>query len=249
MVAASDMSVALEDGVASDLEAPPAPIRRRPLHDEATERIRDMIVEGRLGAGEWINEVELCQHLQISRTPLREALKVLATEGLIELVPRRGAHVARLSAQELADLFEALSEIEGLAAGLAAERMSAADLDRLRQLQVRIEERHRAGDRLAYFHDNQDLHIAVVRGAGNPVIVDIHARLIARVRRARYQAILSDARWKAAVDEHAQILAALEDRDALRAQKLMRQHVGRTGAVLRSAMDEAAAGHSGRPPD
>ena len=68
-----------------EMETPPGPIRRRPLHDEATERIRDMIVEGRLAAGEWINETELCQQLQISRTPLREALKVLATEGLVEL--------------------------------------------------------------------------------------------------------------------------------------------------------------------
>ncbi len=163
-------------------------------------------------------------------------------------MPRRGAHVARLSPQELVDLFEALSGIEGLAAELAAERMSASDLERLRELQVRIEGRHKARDRLAYFHDNQDLHVAIVRCSGNPVFVEIHARLIARVRRARYQAILSDARWKAAVDEHAQILAALEGRDALRAGELMRQHVARTGVVLRSAIHEAAA-ETGRPSD
>src|SRR5689334_13020472 len=101
-------------------EEAPRPIRRRPLHDEATERIRDMIVEGRLAAGDWINETELCQLLQISRTPLREALKILATEGMVELIPRRGAHVAKLSARELVDLFEALGGIEGLAAELAA---------------------------------------------------------------------------------------------------------------------------------
>jgi DNA-binding GntR family transcriptional regulator len=216
----------------------PRPIHRRPLHDEATERIRDMIVEGRLAAGEWINETELCQQLQISRTPLREALKVLATEGMVELVPRRGAHVAELSTRELVDLFEALSGIEGLAAELAALRMSPVDLEKLRQLQLLIEQRHKARDRHAYFHDNQELHKAIVQLSGNSAIVEIHARLIARVRRARYQAILSEARWSESVEEHALILAALERRDARRAGELMRQHVAHTGAVVRTSMVE-----------
>jgi DNA-binding GntR family transcriptional regulator len=213
-------------------------IRRRPLHDEATERVRDMIVEGRLAAGDWINETDLCQQLQISRTPLREALKVLAAEGLVELVPRRGARVAQLSVRELVDLFEALSGIEALAAELAAMRMSVADLERLRELQLRIEQRHKAGDRLAYFHDNQKLHESIVQSSGNSALVDIHARLIARVRRARYQAILSEARWAASVQEHSQILAALESRDAKGAGELMRRHVGHTGDVVRASFNE-----------
>ena len=214
------------------------PIQRRPLHDEATERIRDLIVEGLLVAGEWINEFELCQQLQISRTPLREALKVLAAEGLVELVPRRGARVAQLSIREIVDLFEALGGVEGMAAEMAAVRMSAADLEALRQLQVKIEQRHKTKARLEYFHDNQKLHEAIVRFSGNSAIVDIHARLIARVRRARYQAILSESRWSEAVQEHALILAALESRDARRAGDLMRQHVARTGEVVRDSMDE-----------
>ncbi len=213
-------------------------IRRRPLHDEAITRIRDMIVEGRLEAGEWIVETDLCQQLQISRTPLREALKILGAEGLVELVPRRGARVAQLSVREIVDLFEALSGIEGFAAELAANRMSSADLEGLRQLQLRIEQRHKARDRHEYIHDNQKLHETIVRFSGNLVIVDIHARLIARVRRARYQAILSEARWAESVQEHAQILAALESRDARKAGKLMRQHVGGTGEVVRASVDK-----------
>jgi len=239
MAAASVADVALVEDRAPALEIdrPAVPIRRKPLHDEATERIRDMIVEGRLAAGDWINEADLCQQLQISRTPLREALKVLATEGLVELVPRRGAHVAQLSTGELVDLFEALSGIEGYAAELAATRMSAGDLERLRQLQVRIEQRHKARDRLAYFRENHELHVAIIRCSGNSAIVDIHARLIARVRRGRYQALLSEARWKDSVEEHAQILAAFENRDARRAGELMRQHVAHTGDVVRASMD------------
>ena len=189
--ASTPVAAPLANALPKDI-SPAMAIRRRPLHDEATERIRDMIVEGRLSAGEWINETELCQQLQISRTPLREALKVLAAEGLVELVPRRGAHVSQLSIRELVDLFEALSGVEGLAAELAAIRMSAADLEKLRQLQLRIERRHIAKDRHEYFRDNQDLHETIVRSSGNQEIVAIHARLIARVRRARYQALLSD---------------------------------------------------------
>jgi DNA-binding GntR family transcriptional regulator len=238
MSAASVPSITLiEDRTVAEIGST-FPIHRRPLHDEATQRIRDMIVEGRLAAGEWINESELCQQLQISRTPLREALKVLAAEGLVELVPRRGAHVARLSIREIVDLFEALGGVEAMAAEMAAVRMSAADLEMLRQLQAKIEHRHKAKERLQYFHENQELHEAIVRFSGNSAIVDIHVRLIARVRRARYQAILSEARWSEAVEEHALILAALASRDARRAGDLMRQHVARTGEVVRDSMDE-----------
>jgi DNA-binding GntR family transcriptional regulator len=214
------------------------PIRRRPLHDEATERIRDLIVEGLLVAGEWINEAELCLQLEISRTPLREALKVLGAEGLVELVPRRGARVARLSIREIVDLFEALEGVEGMAAEMAAVRMSSADLETLAQLQVKIEQRHKAKARLEYFRDNQTLHESIVRFSGNSAIVDIHARLIARVRRARYQTLHSESRWSESVQEHGLILAALESRDARRAGDLMRQHVARTGEAVRNSVDE-----------
>ena len=146
-------------------------------------------------AGEWINESELCGQLQISRTPLREALKALAAEGLVELIPRRGAHVARLSIREIVDLFDALGGVEGIAAELAAVRMSTADLGKLGELQIAIEQRHKTKARLEYFHDNEKLHASIIRYSGNSAIVDIHARLIARVRRARYQAILSESRW------------------------------------------------------
>jgi DNA-binding GntR family transcriptional regulator len=143
-----------------------------------------------------------------------------------------------LSLRELTDLFEALAGVEGLAAELATARISAPDLEKLHELQASIERSHKARNRLDYFHENHELHVAVVRCSGNSAIVDIHARLIARVRRARYQAILSEARWSASVEAHAQILAALARRDARRAGELMRQHVAHTGEVVRASMDE-----------
>jgi len=225
---------------ASKFESEAIPILRRSLHDEAIEHIRDMIVEGLLVGGDWINEPELCRQLQISRTPLREALKVLATEGLIELVPRRGARVARLSTQEMEDLFEALSGIEGLAAELAATRMSAADFEKLRDMQVKIENLHAARDRLTYFHENRALHLAIVHGSGNSALIKIHAQLIARVSRARYQAILSDQRWDDSIAEHAQILAALEKRDGPLACERMRHHIAHTGKVVLASVGKTS---------
>ena len=151
--------------------------------------------------------------------------------------PARSA-VARLSIREIVDLFEALGGVEGMAAELAAVRMSTADLGKLGELQIAIEHRHKTKARLEYFHDNEKLHASIVRFSGNSAIVDIHARLIARVRRARYQAILSESRWSDSVQEHALILAALESRDARRAGELMRQHVAHTGEVVRASLDE-----------
>ena len=100
----------------------------------------------------------------------------------------------------------------------------------------------RAGNRLDYFRDNQTLHEAIVASAGNSAITEIHLRLIARVGNARYVAILSEARWSDAVREHAEILAALERRDARRAGELMREHVARTGEVVRASLDRDPAG-------
>lgn len=212
------------------------PIRRRPLHDEVTERLRDMIVEGRLTPGARVNEAALCEQLGVSRTPLREALKILAAEGLVDLLPRRGARVAGLSATELGELFEVLSGLERTAAELAALRASEADLARLEELQARIEQHHDARNRHDYAHDNHALHETIVALAGNAVLKEVHARLMTRVRRARYMALLSQERWDESVAEHAAILAALAARDARRAGELMHRHVARTGEVVRAAL-------------
>lgn len=230
-----------EATAARDDRAATPPIRRRPLHDEVTERLRDMIVEGELAPGARVNEAALCEQLGVSRTPLREALKILAAEGLVELLPRRGARVATLGAAELGELFEVLSGLERTAAELAAVRASATDLAGLRQLQARIERHHAARNRHDYSHDNHALHEAIVALAGNAVLKEVHERLMTRVRRARYMALLSQERWDESVAEHARILTALEAGDAKRAGELMGQHVARTGEVVRAAAPGSVA--------
>ena len=215
-------------------------IERRSLHKEVIERLRDMIVEGELVQGDKIDEAVLCQQLGISRTPLREAIKVLASEDLIELRPNRGTRVAPITAEGVEELFEVVAGIERIAGELAAERMTEKDLERLTQLQDRMESLHDAGKRHEYFRVNQEIHNMIVALAGNSVLAATHDNLMVRVRRARYAAILSQKRWDESVQEHAAILAALAARDPARAGALIFQHVAKTGEVVRQSFDEGA---------
>jgi DNA-binding GntR family transcriptional regulator len=212
----------------------------RALYQDVAERLRQQIFGRELEPGAWIDELKLCAELGISRTPLREALKVLASEGLVELLPRRGARVAAVRAEDVVQLFEVLGGLERTAAELAAARRTAKGLAALKRLQERIAAHHAAHERQDYFRVNTELHQAIVAQAGNPVLREMHERLMARVRRVRYQALLSQARWDEALGEHVAILEALEAGDAARAGELMHRHVRRTGEVVREALERGS---------
>lgn len=195
-------------------------------------RLRALIVRGDLRPGEPITEMELSDALGVSRTPLREALKLLAAEGLIELRLNRSAIVAPLRREELNELFEAVSGIERCAAELAAQRMSARELQKLEKLQERMESHHDRGELRDYFEINQQIHSLIVTGARNGVLKSTHEALLARVERARFFALSAQGRWDESVREHRDLLLALKGGDADRAGKLLCQHVRRTGEVV-----------------
>ena len=130
-------------------------VRSRPLHEEVVDRLRDLIIEGGIVPGERLHEMKLSETLSVSRTPLREALKLLANEGLVDLLPGRGARVSVLSADGAQDLFEVVSGLERLAAELAAVRMTSRDLARLRAMHDRMAEHFAAGEKRKYFALNQ----------------------------------------------------------------------------------------------
>jgi DNA-binding GntR family transcriptional regulator len=238
--------MARDDPPASRARAPLAALRRQlriaraGLYTEARQRLRAMIVQGRLAPGERISEAPLSEALGVSRTPLREALKLLAAEGLIDLRPGRGARVALMSLEETAALFEAVAGIERVAAELAAARLTAGDLRRLVRLQSRMEQHHEGGNLEEYFQLNQQIHGLIVAGAKNPVLKATHDHLLGRVERARYFALASRARWDESVREHRDVLAALEARDGERAGRLLAAHVQRTGEVVGRTLREAA---------
>jgi DNA-binding GntR family transcriptional regulator len=227
-------TIRLVDGVAGNLFR----LSRVNIHERAVARLRSLIVCGELAPEAVLVEAELCEMLGISRTPLREALKLLAAQGLVELRQNRSARVAPMRSEEIDDLFQAISGIERVAAELAAERMVAADLARLRTMQDEMERHYAAGELAAYFALNQAIHSAIVAAARNSTLRETHEWLLARAERARYVALASKRRWDESVDEHRAILAAFDARDAEAAGRLLGTHVLNTGREVIKALDQ-----------
>jgi len=241
MTASDDLALGLAQNGRSGLR-----IRRNSLHREVIERLRDMIVEGELAPGQRIAEGKLCEEFEISRTPMREALKVLASEGLVELRPNRGTRVTKITPQEIGELFEVVSGMERMAGELAAERMSDKDLERLWTLNERMERYFENGQRQEYFKLNQQVHKMIVQFAGNSVLATTHANLMVKARRARYLAIMSQDRWEESMREHGEILDAFAARDAETAGKLILKHVRKTGDVVKATFDSDRT-NNGKP--
>lgn len=181
------------------------------LHAGILERLRDYLVEGNLAGGERVPEKFLCELFGISRTPLREALKVLANEGLIELLPNRGARVRELSENDINELFDLMGGLESLAGRLACERAEEEDLLQIEALHQEMYGFFLRGDRPNYFRCNQLIHEAILDIAGNKALAATYRSLSGRIRPFRYAANLDDKgeRWSAAVREHEMILDAL----------------------------------------
>lgn len=217
-----------------------APISRRPLHEEAVDRLRDLIVQGKLAPGSRLNERMLCEKLGISRTPLREALKLLALEGLVSLLPNRGAQVAPLEPGRLSEVLEVMGALEALAGELACRHASAERIAEVRALHEEMVAMHARGDLAGYFRNNQAVHMKIVEAAGNATLANTYRQLNANVLRARYMANLSRERWDEAVREHEQILAALSARDGVRLKRLLEDHLAHKLASVAQAVHKAA---------
>ncbi len=206
-------------------EMKPDPIGRTALAVEITNRLRQMILEGQLEPGEKINEKLLTEQFGVSRTPLREALKVLAAEGLLDLIPHRGAVITRQSDGELAEVFRVLAALEGLAGELATVAASDESLSQIKAMTEKLRRSYEETDRPTYFRINQAIHKAILKAAENETLLRSHELLAYRVQRARYQANLTPERWRAAVEEHEAIAEALCARDASTTARRMKEHL------------------------
>lgn len=211
---------------------------RRPLHDDLVEHLRDLIVRGELAPGSKVQEQALCERFQVSRTPIREALRSLATEGLVVLTPRRGATIAEVTRQDLEEAFPIVGALEALAGELACRKITDREIDRARALQAQLVAAHEAGDLASYSAANAATHRLILDVADNPLLAQMLKSLDGRVRRARYLVNLSGARWAAAVAEHALILEALEQRDGTKLGQILRVHLGNKLASLLSQLPE-----------
>lgn len=229
----------------STLTSPIAAIANtpRPLHAEVVDRLRDLIVQGELAPRTKLNERLLCEQLGISRTPLREALKYLASEGLVALLPNRGAIVAPLELEHMRQIFVVLATLEALAGELACRHASDADIREIRALHFQMLAHHARHELAEYFRCNQEIHIKIVAAAGNEPLAQIYRGLNANARRARYMANLSQERWDQAVEEHVEILEALTQRDAARLQQLLRDHLAHKLALVTEALTAKLQGN------
>ena len=214
----------------------PTPIIRRPLHEEAADRLRDLIVQGRLAAGARLNERLLTAELGISRTPLREAFKVLATEGLVELLPNRGAIVSQLDATRLSETLAVMGALDALAGELACLHATDGQINEIRALHYEMLAYHARHDLAGYFKFNQAIHLKIVKYSGNAVLYNNYRQLNGAMQRARYMANLSKERWADAVREHEEILAALVARDIKRIRALLSEHLAHKLASVLAAM-------------
>lgn len=213
--------------------AHPPGVRRRLLHEEVAEHLRRMITEETLPEGSRIDEIELCRLLDISRTPLREALKVLQSEGLILIEPHKGARVASIGDEELNELFEVLAGLERQAAEMTALRATEKQVAEFETMHDLMEEHYRNADPLAYFELNQRIHQWVIDLCGNRELQQVHRRLSGRTRRGRYLTTLRHTHWDDSVAEHRELLAAIKARNPQSAGRILRDHVLKTGETIR----------------
>ena len=195
------------------------------LHEKAAARLRTLLVEGRIPPGAKLNERELAAALQISRTPLREAIKMLASEGLVDLLPNRGAVAVKLTEADVVHSFELLAELEGLAGELAAQRISVGALDELHAKHYEMLACHARRDLSGYYKLNALIHGGIGEAAANPVLASTCAKANARVQAMRFRTNQNEAKWQRAVLEHTQMLEALDSRDGPALRAVLKTHL------------------------
>jgi DNA-binding GntR family transcriptional regulator len=219
-------------------EDAPGPIARRHLHDELLERLRDCIVIGELQPNTKVPEKELCERFGVSRTPLREALKVLAHEGLVILNHNRGATVSPLTLQDLDEAFPIYGRLEALAGELACERMTDAEIQDIRALHEEMVAHYQKRELKRHFEINERIHERIQIGARNQTLLQLLHNLSSRIRRARTYALAFERRLAVAVEEHDAIIAAIEARDGGTLSRLLHEHMDNTFNSIRSTIAE-----------
>jgi DNA-binding GntR family transcriptional regulator len=212
---------------------PPAPVDRQGLASVAAARLRQMITEGELAPGMRLNERILCEQLAVSRTPLRESFKTLAVEGLVELLPNRGAIVAQMSIEDIEQTFEVMSALEGLSGQLACQRIGDAEIMEIRALHFEMLSAHARRDLPRYYRINQAIHNCINAAAGNAVLTSTYQQMNSRIQSLRFRSNFNQEKWDAAVREHGEMLAALEKRDGAGLRDILQQHlVAKRNAII-----------------
>jgi DNA-binding GntR family transcriptional regulator len=220
---------------------------RKILHNEVVTQLSNMIVEGVLRPGSRISESRLCDHFGISRTPLREALKVLSVEGLVLLLPNKGCWVARITREEMEEIVPVLGALTALAGELACANIRADELARIRSLHIQMIDHYRSGDQQSYSALNHDIDDAIFEAAGNKALSETYNKLRTRLRSLHCATPKTPPHWADAVREYEEMVAALAAGDGARFASVARRHIRHTKEIMRIALDtldaEAIAKH------
>ncbi len=200
-------------------------IARLGLTDQVAARLRTQLIEGRIAPGAKLNERVLAEQMRVSRTPLREAIKLLAVEGLVDLLPNRGAVAVQLSEADIVHSFEVLAGLEALSGRFAAQRITDEELSELRALHYEMLAAYARRDLSNYYRLNALIHAAINAAARNPVLASTYARINARVQSLRFRTNQNEAKWKRAVAQHEQMVEALAARDADALGNVLVQHL------------------------
>jgi DNA-binding GntR family transcriptional regulator len=210
------------------------------LPTTTADRLRELIIEGQLGAGTRLNERALCDRLGISRTPLREAFRLLAAEGLITLHPNRGAQVVSLSASDIRESFEVMSALEALSGELACRHVTDVEVAEILALTYEMLASHAREDLPAYYRVNRQIHDRLNAAARNALLRQTYRTLNLRIQNLRFRSNFDRDKWNRAAREHAQMVEALEARDGARLASILRSHLYQKGEAVLAGLSNAA---------
>lgn len=213
-----------------------APIARQSLHELVSSRVRDMVIEGRLAPGDQVNESRLCTELGVSRTPMREAIRTLAGEGLIVLRPGRSTVVRAFTPDEVRDMLDVIAELEGLAGRKACHSASDSEIAEIHEVHAAMMAHFRAGNRLDYYKLNQQIHSMIVSASGNAALAEMHGLLQGRMKRVRFVGHNDAENWRGAVSEHEEMMVALQARREDDLAEVLRRHIENTWRRVETAM-------------
>ncbi|MFO1324316.1 MAG: GntR family transcriptional regulator [Burkholderiales bacterium] len=231
-------------GAPDALQGPAAPADARraasvTLPATLCERLHQMITEGELAPGAWLNERLLCDKLGVSRTPLREAFRLLASDGLVQLHPNRGAQVVALSPDDVRDIFELMGALEALSGELACARITDDEIVAIKALTFQMLACHARRDLHAYYQFNRTIHDRINRAARNAPLAQVYATQNRRIQNLRFRSNFDDHKWARAAREHEQMVAALEARDGPALAAILRNHLREKGAAVLEGMRDA----------
>jgi DNA-binding GntR family transcriptional regulator len=200
-------------------------IKLKAIHEDVASQIRAMIRDGALVKGQKIDEKHLYESMGVSRTPVREALRILNAEGLVELIPNKGAYVSDPPIEVIQDLFEVISVLEGTSARLAAQKMNSQDFAKIESLHQDLERYYSVRDHKAYLQRNHVLHELIEDITGNKVLKQVIESLKQKVLIYRHRQLYEEDRFNQSIREHRDLLEAFRKRDAELAEVAMRRHL------------------------